>query len=130
MKNKLQALKGYNGAFEYSCFLHVKRKIMQFNNVSIIKKANVYFDGKVVSRTIVFEDGSTKTLGFMHVGDYTFNTGKAEIMEFLSGELEVTLPTQKEPLIIKGSATFEVPANSSFSLHVTAPADYCCSFID
>lgn len=103
---------------------------MQFNNVSIIKKANIYFDGKVVSRTIVFEDGSTKTLGFMQVGDYTFNTGKAEIMEFLSGELEVTLPNQKEPLIIKGSATFEVPANSSFSLHVTAPADYCCSFID
>lgn len=103
---------------------------MQFNNVTITKKANVYFDGKVVSRTITFEDGSVKTLGFMQVGDYTFNTGKAEIMEFLSGELEVSLPQHKEPLLIKGSATFEVPANSSFTLHVTAPADYCCSFID
>ncbi len=103
---------------------------MQFNNVSILKKANVYFDGNVVSRTIVFEDGSTKTLGFMQVGDYTFNTGKAEIMEFLSGELEVTLPNQEKPLVIRGSATFEVPANSSFSLHVTVAADYCCSFID
>lgn len=103
---------------------------MEFNNVTITKKANVYFDGNVVSRTITFQDGSVKTLGFMQVGDYTFNTGKAEIMEFLSGELEVTLPNQKEPLIIKGSATFEVPANSSFSLHVTAPADYICSFID
>ena len=103
---------------------------MEFNNVTITKKANVYFDGNVVSRTITFQDGSVKTLGFMQVGNYTFNTGKAEIMEFLSGELEVTLPNQKEPLIIKGSATFEVPANSSFSLHVTAPADYICSFID
>lgn len=103
---------------------------MEFNNVKITKKANVYFDGNVVSRTITFQDGSVKTLGFMQVGDYTFNTGKAEIMEFLSGELEVMLPNQKEPLIIKGSATFEVPANSSFSLHVTAPADYICSFID
>ena len=103
---------------------------MEFNNVTITKKANVYFDGNVVSRTITFQDGSVKTLGFMQVGGYTFNTGKAEIMEFLSGELEVTLPNQKEPLIIKGSATFEVPANSSFSLHVTAPADYICSFID
>ena len=103
---------------------------MECNNVTITKKANVYFDGNVVSRTITFQDGSVKTLGFMQVGDYTFNTGKAEIMEFLSGELEVTLPNQKEPLIIKGSATFEVPANSSFSLHVTAPADYICSFID
>lgn len=103
---------------------------MEFNNVIITKKANVYFNGNVVSRTITFQDGSVKTLGFMQVGDYTFNTGKAEIMEFLSGELEVMLPHQKEPLVIKGSATFEVPANSSFSLHVTAPADYCCSFID
>lgn len=103
---------------------------MHFNNVTITKKANVYFDGKVVSRTITFQDGSVKTLGFMQVGDYTFNTGKAEIMEFMSGELTVDLPEQKEPLCIKGSATFEVPANSSFTLHVTAPADYCCSFID
>lgn len=103
---------------------------MEFKNVTIVKKANVYFDGKVTSRTIHFPDGSIKTLGFMQVGEYTFNTGKAEIMEFLSGELEVTLPNQKEPLIIKGSATFEVPANSSFSLRVSVPADYCCSFID
>jgi len=101
----------------------------EFKNVTIVKKANVYFEGKVTSRTIKFEDGSTKTLGFMQIGDYTFNTGDAEIMEFFSGELVVTLPNQKEPLVIKGSAVFEVPANSSFSLHVTAPADYCCSFI-
>lgn len=103
---------------------------MEFHNVTVVKKANVYFDGKVTSRTIHFADGSTKTLGFMQVGEYTFNTAKAEIMEFMSGELSVMLPNQKEPLIIKGCATFEVPANSSFSLHVSAPADYCCSFID
>lgn len=101
----------------------------EFNNVTIVKKANVYFDGKVTSRTIKFEDGSTKTLGFMQIGDYTFNTGDAEIMEFFSGELVVTLPNQKEPLVIKGEAVFEVPAHSSFSLHVTVPADYCCSFV-
>lgn len=101
----------------------------EFKNVTIVKKANVYFDGKVTSRTIKFEDGTTKTLGFMQVGDYTFNTDAAEIMEFFSGELEVQLPTHKEPLIIKGEAVFEVPANSSFSLHVTSPADYCCSFV-
>ena len=103
---------------------------MEFKNVTIVKKANVYFDGNVTSRTIHFADGSVKTLGFMQVGDYRFSTGKAEIMEFMSGELEVILPNQNEPLIIKGSATFEVPANSSFSLHVITPADYCCSFID
>jgi len=102
---------------------------MEFKNVTAKKKANVYFDGKVVSYTLTFEDGSTKTLGFMQVGDYTFNTGKAEIMEFFSGDLTVELPSQKELLVIHGSATFEVPANSSFTLHVTSVADYCCSFV-
>lgn len=103
---------------------------MEFKNVSVVKKANVYYDGKVISRTVLFEDGSSKTLGFMQIGTYTFSTQKAEIMEFMSGELEVILPTQKEPLKIKGSGVFEVPANASFTLHVSAPADYCCSFID
>ena len=102
---------------------------MEFKNVTVKKKANVYFDGKVVSYTLTFEDGSTKTLGFMQAGDYTFNTGAAEIMEFFSGELSVELPNQKEPLVIQGSAIFEVPANSSFTLHVTSIADYCCSFV-
>ncbi|WP_265820993.1 pyrimidine/purine nucleoside phosphorylase [Geovibrio ferrireducens] len=101
----------------------------EFKNVSVVKKANVYFGGKVVSRTVRFEDGSVKTLGFMQAGEYTFNTAEAEIMEFMSGELEVDLPDRREPLIINGECTFEVPANSSFTLRVSKPADYCCSFI-
>ena len=102
---------------------------MEFTNVTVTKKANVYFDGKVVSYTLTFDDGSTKTLGFMQVGDYTFNTGVAEVMEFLSGELSVELPNQKEPLIIHETATFEVPANASFTLHVKTCASYCCSYV-
>lgn len=101
---------------------------MEFKNVTVVKKANIYFEGKVVSYTVKFEDGTTKTLGVMQVGDYTFNTGAAEVMEFLSGELTVELPNQKEPLVIHGQATFEVPANSSFTLHVKSIADYCCSY--
>jgi len=101
---------------------------MEFKNVTAVKKANIYFEGKVISHTLKFEDGTTKTLGVMQVGDYTFNTGAAEVMEFLSGELTVELPNQKEPLVIHGHATFEVPANSSFTLHVTSIADYCCSY--
>ena len=101
----------------------------EFRNVTVVKKANVYFGGKVVSRTVKFEDGSVKTLGFMQEGEYTFNTAEAEIMEFMSGELEVDLPDRREPLVISGECTFEVPANSSFTLRVSKPADYCCSFI-
>ena len=64
----------------------------EFNNVTIVKKANVYFGGNVSSRTIKFADGSSKTLGFMLPGEYTFNTADPELMEIIHGELEVLLP--------------------------------------
>lgn len=60
----------------------------EFSNVTVAKKANIYFDGKVASHTVLFPDGSRKTLGIMQVGDYEFSTGAAEIMEILSGELQ------------------------------------------
>ena len=60
----------------------------EFKNVTVVKKANVYFDGKVVSRTVLFPDGTKKTLGIMQPGEYEFSTGDREIMEILSGELE------------------------------------------
>jgi uncharacterized protein YaiE (UPF0345 family) len=100
----------------------------EFTNVTIIKKANVYFDGKVSSRTIKFADGSSKTLGFMLPGEYTFNTDTPEIMEIIAGELEVLLPGA-EWQSIKGGESFDVPANSAFTMKVKTPSDYCCSFI-
>jgi uncharacterized protein YaiE (UPF0345 family) len=100
----------------------------EFTNVTIIKKANVYFDGKVSSRTIKFADGSSKTLGFMLPGEYTFNTDAPEIMEIIDGELEVLLPGA-EWQTVKGGEAFDVPANSAFTMKVKAPSDYCCSFI-
>lgn len=64
----------------------------EFTNVTVIREANVYFDGGVVSRTVVFPDGTKKTLGIMQPGEYTFTTGAPEIMEILSGELDLKLP--------------------------------------
>lgn len=101
----------------------------EFKNVTVVKKANVYFDGKVTSRTIVFSDGSRKTLGIMLPGDYEFSTGDKEIMEILAGDLEVLLPGSKEWKTIKGGETFEVPAQSKFGLKIKSLTDYCCSFV-
>jgi purine/pyrimidine-nucleoside phosphorylase len=101
----------------------------EFNNVSVVKKANVYFGGNVSSRTIKFPDGSMKTLGFMLPGEYTFNTADKEIMEILDGDLEVKLPNSSEWLKVKGGESFDVPANAKFTLKITTPTDYCCSFI-
>ncbi|MEQ1622098.1 MAG: pyrimidine/purine nucleoside phosphorylase [Methylococcales bacterium] len=100
----------------------------EFNNVSIVKKANVYFGGNVSSRTIKFADGSTKTLGFMLPGEYTFNTADKELMEIIDGDLDVLLPGT-DWKAIKGGESFNVPANAAFSLKIKAPTDYICSFI-
>ena len=100
-----------------------------FENVSITKKANVYFDGQVTSRTVSFLDGSKKTLGIMLPGDYEFNTDAKELMEITSGQMEVLLPGG-EWQSIKGGMSFEVPGNSSFQLKVSEISDYCCSFLD
>jgi uncharacterized protein YaiE (UPF0345 family) len=101
----------------------------QFTNVTAIKKANVYFDGKVTSRTIMLEDGEKKTLGIMMPGEYEFGTAKKEIMEILAGLLEVKLPANDEWLTFKEGQSFEVPADSKFQLLVKELTDYCCSYI-
>lgn len=101
----------------------------EFSNVTIVKKANVYFDGKVTSRTVLFPDGTKKTLGVMLPGDYEFNTADREIMEILAGDLEVLLPGESTWKTVRGGESFEVPANATFSLKVRELTDYCCSFI-
>ena len=100
----------------------------QFENVIVIKKANVCFDGKVTSRTVVFADGSKKTLGIMLPGDYDFGTEAAEVMEILAGEMEVLLPGETQWQTYKAGDSFNVPANSRFKLQVKTVADYCCSY--
>jgi len=101
----------------------------EFKNVTVVKKANVYFDGKVVSRTVLFPDGSKKTLGIMQPGEFEFSTNDKELMEIMAGELDVMLPGAKAWKPVKGGEAFEVPANSKFTMKVKTLSDYCCSFI-
>lgn len=100
----------------------------QFENVTVVHKANIYFDGKVTSRTVIFPDGSRKTLGIMLPGEFTFNTAEKELMEIISGDLEVLLPGA-DWQTIKGGESFTVPMNSSFQLKIMEITDYCCSFL-
>jgi len=101
----------------------------EFKNVTVVREANVYFDGKVTSRTVLFGDGSKKTLGVMLPGEYEFGTGDKEIMEIFSGDLDVLLPGEKAWKTIAGGQSFEVAANAKFKLKVRKLSDYCCSFI-
>lgn len=101
----------------------------QFENATIVKKANVYFDGKVTSRTILLKNGERKTLGIMLPGEYEFGTGDKEVMEILGGKLEVKLPGSSKWLSFTEGTTFEVPADSKFQLKVIELTDYCCSYV-
>jgi len=101
----------------------------QFTNVTVVKMANVYFDGKVVSRTVLFPDGGKKTLGVMQPGEYEFSTGAAEEMEILAGELEWRVKDDKEWKRVVAGEAFNVPAHSTFLMRMETVVDYCCSFL-
>jgi len=101
----------------------------EFNNVTINAEANVYFDGKVTSRTITFSDGSFKTLGIMMPGDYKFATKEKELMEITAGDCEILLPDATQWQTIKGGESFYVPANSEFEIKAKTLIDYCCTYI-
>ncbi len=100
----------------------------QFNNVSVVREANIYFDGQVTSRAVIFADGTRKTLGIMLPGEYEFGTEDKELMEILAGNLEIRLPGS-DWQTIKAGDSFEVPANAKFQLKIETVTDYCCSYI-
>ena len=102
--------------------------MLELKNVTLIKQANIYFDGKVTSRTAILEDGSKKTVGIMLPGDYEFSTEAKEEMEIMAGHLEYKL-TGEDWKTIKESGIFYVPANDRFQLRVHTVTDYCCSYI-
>ena len=103
----------------------------QFDNVTAIAKANVYFDGKVVSHSILFPDGSKKTLGLIYPGSYHFGTDKAERMEIVAGTCEVKLDGSDAVTTYPGGQYFDVPAKSGFDIEVKSGiCEYVCSFLD
>jgi uncharacterized protein YaiE (UPF0345 family) len=103
----------------------------EFSNVTAITKANVYFDGKVVSHSIVFPDGNKKTLGLIYPGHYHFGTDKAERMEIVSGDCTVQLDNSEANVGYTTGTFFDVPAKSGFSIAVEGGiCEYICSFID
>ena len=90
--------------------------MIEFKNVTVAQAANFYFDGKVTSRTLTFEDGTTKTLGIMMPGEYEFGAADAEIMEITSGELDVKLPGSDTFIPIKVERSLMFLPTQSFKL--------------
>ena len=102
----------------------------QFVGVTVVVKANVYFDGNVVSHTVLFKDDTKKTLGLIRPGTYHFNTGAPERMEIIAGACRVTLDGAKETLDHAAGAFFDVPGKSGFTIVVASGlCEYICSFL-
>jgi hypothetical protein len=100
----------------------------KWENATVVKKANIYFDGKVTSRTVFLADGSRKTLGIMLPGEYEFSTSTAEEMEILGGEMAVLFPNAADWRTFTAGDRFDIAANVHFQLQVRAVTDYCCSY--
>ena len=100
----------------------------QFDSVSVIKKANVYFDGKCVSHTVLFADGTKKTVGEIFPSQLTFNTGAPELMELNAGRCRVRLKGESQWREYAAGERFSVPGNSSFDIETVELLDYVCHF--
>lgn len=104
--------------------------VMSFSEVTVDTKANVYFEGRVVSHSIHFADGSKKTLGLIYPGEYHFGTAAAERMEIIAGSCSVTLDGSDESNSYEADASFDVRANSGFTIRVSEGiCEYICSFL-
>jgi len=101
----------------------------KFDGVAVATKANVYFDGKCVSHSIVLADGTKKSVGVILPATLTFNTGAPEIMEGVAGSCCVRLKGESEWKTYGAGQSFDVPGNSSFDIEVAGePYHYVCHF--
>jgi len=100
----------------------------RFEGVSVLKKLNIYNEGKVMSRTIFLPDGERKTLGVMFPGEYEFGTSDRELMEVVAGKTEVLLPGSDVWKTFGPGDSFGIPADSRFKLRVTELMEYVCSY--
>ena len=102
----------------------------EFSGVTAVTRANIYFDGKVVSHTLLFPDGSRKTLGLIYPGSFHFGTAAAERMEIVAGGCRVKLDGATAWNDYAAGTFFDVPANSGFDIEVAGGiCEYICSFL-
>ena len=100
----------------------------QLDNISVVTKANVYFDGKCISHTVLLPNGVRKSVGVILPGTLTFNTAAPEIMELVEGRCKVKLAGQDGANEFHGGQSFNVPGNSSFEIEILETVHYICHF--
>ncbi|MEO6975630.1 MAG: pyrimidine/purine nucleoside phosphorylase [Gallionella sp.] len=100
----------------------------QFDNVAVEKKGNVFFDGKCVSHSVKFADGTRKTVGVILPSTLTFNVSTPELMEITSGTCRVKIGDEPEFKTYTAGDQFSIPANGRFVIEANDVVNYVCSF--
>lgn len=102
---------------------------LELSNVTVTAKANVYFEGRVVSHTVRLADGTKKTLGLIYPGEYHFSTSAPERMDIIAGSCRVKLDGQAALATYAAGENFDVPGDGGFTISVESGiAEYVCSF--
>lgn len=101
---------------------------MEFKNVTVKHKANIYHDGKVTSRTVITPDGEMKTLGVMLPGMFRFSTQAPERIDITQGSCRVKLAGEQQWKVYQAGESFNVPGNSHFEIEIDELLDYVCHF--
>ena len=105
-------------------------KPIEFKGVTVRTKANVFFDGKVISHTIFLPDGTRKSLGLIFPAKVHFGTEQAERMEITAGECEVKVDGTTALTRYAPGQQFEVAAKSGFDIEVkSGVCEYICTFL-
>jgi len=103
---------------------------MEFSPVTAHALANVYFEGRVVSHTIILADGHKKTLGIIFPGEFHFSTKAAERMQITAGDCRVMLDGSGMSEAFSEGGVFDVAENSGFTIEVSeGTCQYVCSFL-
>src|SRR4051812_12073529 len=89
-----------------------------FSGAEITAKANIYFDGKVVSHAVTLADGSRKTLGLIFPGSFHFATSAPERMQIVAGTCRARIDGTNEWKLYEAGSEFRVAATSGFDIAV------------
>jgi hypothetical protein len=101
----------------------------QFENVTLLRKANVYYDGQVVSYTVLFKDGNRKRIGVIRPGVFKFRTDDLEKMDITAGTCRVRQSGEGQWETYQAGDTFVAPGWSYFEIAVDkGVVEYVSSF--
>ena len=104
-----------------------ERVSMQFDQVSVGKKANVFFDGKCVSHTVTLPNGVRKSVGVVLPSTLRFDLSTREVMEVVDGTAFVSINGAPEQEF-KAGQSWEVEKGGYFIIRAEQPVHYVCHF--